>query len=100
MLERHKLSVISVVVLVVPALAQGPTLLVPSQHATIQAAIDAASAGTTILVDPGTYLEVIDLDGGDRDAIQNLEVALRYQQRPIDQAFRTFTERLAYRTLD
>ena len=69
MLERHTRSVLSAVALAVPALAQGPTLLVPSQHATIQAAIDAASAGATILVEPGTYLEVIDLDGKDLEIL-------------------------------
>jgi hypothetical protein len=45
------------------ALAQGPTLSVPSQHATIQAAIVAAPSPATILVDPGTYSETVDLLG-------------------------------------
>ncbi len=43
----------------------GPTLLVPSQHATIQAAITAAPSPAVILVSPGTYTEKIDLGGKD-----------------------------------
>ena len=36
-------------------------LRVPADHVTIQAAVDAASAGDTILVSPGTYVGPIDL---------------------------------------
>ena len=43
----------------------GPTLLVPSQHATIQTAISAAPSVATILVDGGSYSEAINLLGKD-----------------------------------
>lgn len=45
--------------------AQGPTLRVPSQHATIQAAIQSAPSPATIEVASGTYHEVIDFLGKD-----------------------------------
>jgi len=40
-----------------------PVIRVPSDHATIQAAIDAAPETYTILVEPGTYVENIDFKG-------------------------------------
>lgn len=39
--------------------AFGDILTVPGQYPTIQAAVDAASAGDTVLIDPGTYNESI-----------------------------------------
>jgi hypothetical protein len=45
--------------------ASAATLNVPQSHATIQGAINAAHAGDTILVDPGTYVEIIDFMGKD-----------------------------------
>ncbi len=44
-----------------PALADD--LLVPAEHATIQAAIDAALPGDTVLVSPGTYAELLNTLG-------------------------------------
>jgi len=42
--------------------ASGTTIQVPSQHATIQAAINAASAGDVIVVADGTYYECLDVN--------------------------------------
>ena len=43
--------------------ASAADLLVPSQYSTIQSAIDIASAGDTVLVNPGHYVEVLDFHG-------------------------------------
>ena len=42
-----------------PASAQGTTIRVPQDHATVQAAVDAAGAGDLILVDEGIYHEEV-----------------------------------------
>lgn len=43
--------------------ASASTLNVPSVYPTVQAAIDAAVDGDTVLIAPGTYLETIDFNG-------------------------------------
>jgi hypothetical protein len=53
--------VIAVLLSFFPAGARAAELLVPKGFATIQAAITAAAAGDTIVVDPGTYQEAITL---------------------------------------
>ena len=45
-----------------PATAIGATINVPADHATIQAAVTAASPGDTILVADGTYIENVTID--------------------------------------
>ncbi len=47
-----------VLIFAVPAVALAGTLRVPSEHATIQSGIDAASPGDTVFVAPGTYSDV------------------------------------------
>lgn len=56
--------------------AQGAVLVVPDAYATIQAAVDAAQSGDTVLVKPGVYRKAvrvstpgITIRGTDRDAV-------------------------------
>jgi len=49
--------------LALPATLYADTLDVPATYATIQAAIDDADPGDTVLVAPGTYVELIDFGG-------------------------------------
>lgn len=44
--------------------ASGTTLAVPSDHETIQAAVDAAEPGDLILVEPGVYTEAVQIPRG------------------------------------
>ena len=53
----------AVAVTVTPAPAGATTIKVPSQKSTIQAAIDAAKNGDTVLVAPGAYKENINFKG-------------------------------------
>jgi len=52
-----------VVAFAAPVTAQPVTRLVPQQYKTIQAGIDAANPGDTVLVAPGTYVETISFRG-------------------------------------
>jgi predicted outer membrane repeat protein len=56
-------SILLPIFLCFPYTAKSVDLLVPQDLPTIQAAIDAATAGDRILVDPGTYMEHIDFKG-------------------------------------
>ena len=47
-----------------PAAASVKKLIVPDDHATVQAAILAAGTGDTVFIKPGTYHEAIDLKSG------------------------------------
>ncbi|MBT4693382.1 MAG: DUF1565 domain-containing protein, partial [Planctomycetaceae bacterium] len=54
----------SILVFILPSISRAKEIVVPEQHKTIQAAIEAASAGDVILVEPGTYNEHLVLKHG------------------------------------
>jgi hypothetical protein len=66
-----RLVIASLVVTLLAAAAFGATLLVPSQYTTIQAGINAASDGDTVLIASGTYTGTgnKNLDFGGREIV-------------------------------
>ncbi len=63
--DRWRTSLLGVSLLLAPCVsAVAATLRVPEDHASIQAAIDAASSGDTVLVSAGTYRERVKLRPG------------------------------------
>jgi len=64
MKTKNLISILcAVVVFMIPALILGEILHVPDDFENIQAGIDAAEDGDTVLVEPGEYVENIDFDG-------------------------------------
>lgn len=60
---RIALLILTVVLIGVLQPVSAAVIHVPGDYSTIQTAIDSASYGDTVLVDPGTYVETIDFHG-------------------------------------
>ncbi len=60
-----KIFILSVILvfLVITRQGQGNIIYIPTSYSTIQAGINASANGDTLIVDPGTYFEHIDLNG-------------------------------------
>ena len=55
---RNRLGLLAIVLLASPSAALGTTLRVPADYSRIYEALDAAAAGDTVLVAPGTYGDI------------------------------------------